>query len=150
MIAPFYHVGIVVPDLGQARRDLSSSLGLTWSRERHVDMAIVVDGRPVQLKTALVYSVEGPPHVELIVECGPPWNIREGMHHIGVWSEDILADMNALVAEKYTVAATTDNRSDNYVNGFAYMKGPTGLLIELVDSRRMGPLNSWLTGDELE
>ena len=51
---------------------------------------------------------------------------------MGIWSEDIVADMEALVAEKYSVFATGLNRKD-YAGGFAYLTSPTGLLLELVD-----------------
>jgi Glyoxalase/Bleomycin resistance protein/Dioxygenase superfamily len=148
--APFFHVGIIVPDLGQARRDLSSTLGLTWSRERHVEIPVVIQGKRVERNMTVVYSVEGPPYLELVVESGPPWNAQDGLHHMGMWSEDIIADIDALVAQKYTLEATTDNRLDNYNNGFAYLKSPTGILVELVDSRRRAPFTNWITGGEYE
>ena len=48
---------------------------------------------------SFVYSVDGPPHVELIAATEPPWCAQEGLHHMGMWTEDVVADMDALVAD---------------------------------------------------
>lgn len=147
MQAPFYHVGIVVPELGQAQRDLTSTLGLHWASVQRRDMPVWIGGRATRREISFVYSVEGPPHVELIGAAEPPWQASEGLHHMGVWSEDVVADMEALVAERYTVAATGLDRHGRH-GGFAYLSSPTGLLVELVDARTKSSLDRWLAGGE--
>lgn len=147
MRAPFYHVGLIVPELGQAQRDLSSTLGLSWASQQRREMPVLVDGATVQRDISFVYSIEGPPYVELIGANEPPWSAQEGLHHMGMWSEDIAADLDALVAEDYTVAATGLNRK-GYSGGFAYLNSPTGVLLELVDVRGKESFERWLAGGD--
>lgn len=147
MIAPFYHVGLIVPELGQAQRDLSSTLGLSWAAEQRREMPVLVDGEPTTRDLHFVYSVEGPPHVELIAANEPPWELRDGLHHLGIWSEDVVGDLEALVAQHHTVAATGMTRGGTS-GGFAYLHSPTGLLIELVDTRSKAAFERWLAGGD--
>jgi hypothetical protein len=147
MIAPFYHVGFIVPELGQAQRDLSSTLGLSWASQQRRDLPVMVEGATVQRDISFVYSIEGPPYIELIGANEPPWSAQDGLHHMGIWSEDVVADMEALIAEKYTVAATGLNRK-GYTGGFAYLNSPTGILLELVDARGQASFDAWLAGGE--
>jgi catechol 2,3-dioxygenase-like lactoylglutathione lyase family enzyme len=147
MLAPFYHVGLIVPDLAQAKRDLTATLGLSWASEQRREMPVLIGGRSVQRDISFVYSTDGPPYVELIGANEPPWNATDGLHHIGMWSEDVVADMEALVAERYTVAATGLNRK-GLAGGFAYLNSPTGLLVELVDTRGKASFDRWLAGGE--
>ena len=147
MLAPFSHVGIIVADLTQAMRDLSSTMGLTWATEQRREMPVSVRGELVQRDISFVYSVTGPPYVELIGANEPPWSAQEGLHHMGFWSEDIVADMEALVAEKYSVFATGLNRKD-YAGGFAYLTSPTGLLLELVDVKGKASFDRWVAGGD--
>jgi hypothetical protein len=147
MLAPFYHVGIIVAELGEAMRDLTSTLGLSWASEQRREFPVMVNGEPVQRDIHFVYSITGPPYVELIGANEPPWSMQDGLHHLGIWSEDIVADLDALLAQKYTVAATGLNRK-GYAGGFAYLNSPTGLLVELVDTRGKGAFDRWLAGGE--
>jgi len=147
MLAPFYHVGLIVPELGQAQRDLTSTLGLSWASQQRREIPVLVNGETVQRDISFVYSIEGPPYIELIGANEPPWNARDGLHHVGIWSEDVVADMEALVAEKYTVAATGLNREGSS-GGFAYLNSPTGILLELVDTRGKASFDRWLAGGE--
>lgn len=147
MLAPFYHVGLIVPELGQAMRDLTGTLGLRWASQQRREMPVLVNGRTVQRDISFVYSVDGPPYVELIGANEPPWSAQEGLHHMGMWSEDVVADMEAMVAENYTVAATGLNRK-GYSGGFAYLSSPTGVLVELVDTRGKASFERWLAGGD--
>jgi catechol 2,3-dioxygenase-like lactoylglutathione lyase family enzyme len=147
MLAPFYHVGIIVPDLAQAQRDLTSTLGLTWASEQRQEMPVMVNGTLVERDISFVYSITGPPHVELIAANEPPWTAQDGLQHMGIWSEDLIADIDALVAENYTVTANGLNRN-NEVRRFAYLTSPTGLLVELVDARGKPALERWLAGGD--
>ena len=147
MIAPFSHVGLVVPELGQAQRDLSSTLGLGWASQQRRTIPVRVDGTTLERTLRFVYSREGPPYVELIEADEPPWDLREGLHHMGLWSEDILADIEGLVAGDFTLAATGVDRRGRS-GGFAYLSSPTGLLVELVDQRGRAAFDRWIAGGE--
>lgn len=147
MLAPFYHVGLIVPELGEAMRDLSSTLGLTWAKQQRGEMPVIVDGRQVTRDISFVYSIEGPPHVELIGANEPPWCAQDGLHHMGIWTEDVVGDMEKLVAEKYSITATGVGRDGN-PSRFAYLTSPTGLLVELVDTRSKAAFDRWVAGGD--
>lgn len=102
---PFFHVGVLVADLDAAMADFTRTLGiafrpvslLVWDRVE-LDMR---DGYPeagdVQ-ELRLVYSVAGPPYLELIEMTGNGvWGTQhaEGLHHIGLDSSDVVSDITA-------------------------------------------------------
>src|SRR4249919_1547619 len=91
--SPFYQVGIIVPDLEPAMEELGTALRLTWGR------IVEVDYPPAPIR--FVFSVQGPPHIELIE--GPdegPWSSAGGprIDHVGYWSSDVAADKRELEA----------------------------------------------------
>ena len=147
MLAPFYHVGIIVPELGEAMRDLSSTLGLTWAKEQRRAFPVTVNGELVDRDIHFAYSMTGPPYVELIQANEPPWELRDGLHHMGIWSEDVVGDTEKLLAQKYSIAATAFERP-GYAGGFAYLNSPTGLLVELVDSVSKESFDRWVGGGD--
>ncbi len=147
MFAPFYHVGIIVPELAEAKRGLTATLGLDWASDQRREMQINVDGELVDRDIRFVYSTGEPPHVELIEANLPPWELRDGLHHIGVWSEDIAADIEKYAAEKYRIRASGLNRK-KHPGGFAYLSSPSQLLVELVDTRGKPAFDRWLAGGD--
>ena len=51
------------------------------------------------------YSAEGPQHIELLEgEPGSIWDgrVTPGLHHIGVWSDDVAGETSRLVKEGWT------------------------------------------------
>jgi Glyoxalase/Bleomycin resistance protein/Dioxygenase superfamily len=133
MITPFFHVGIIVPELGQAQRDMTSILGLTWEPIMKVELPVLVGERTVERRVTLVYSLEGPPYVELIEASEPPWAAQDGLHHLGIWSEDVAADIEALSSKGHVELGTGVVDGEGTKGGFSYLSGPTGVVLELVD-----------------
>ena len=85
---PHYHVGIVVPDISEARATLSEQLGVRWGPVLHLDAVEYRDGagHDVVLPTTMCYSVDAP-HLELVQEvAGSIWvrNEHSNLHHIGL------------------------------------------------------------------
>ncbi len=132
MLTPFFHVGFVVPDLTAAQQEFSASHGLTWGSVMTVPMPVRYGGEVSLREFSFVYSIEGPPHVELVAIGGPPWTVGEGVHHIGYWSEDLAADIQQLEGTGYSLVATGVDEG-GALFGFAYLRGAGGLLVELVD-----------------
>lgn len=99
-LSPHYHVGIVVPDLDEARARLGELLGVTWGpilRLPEVEYRDG-DGADLILPSAICYSAEQP-SIELIEETpGSVWvrNDHSNLHHLGFWSDDLAADGRAL------------------------------------------------------
>jgi hypothetical protein len=123
---PFFHAGIVVSDLERAMRELSDALDVRWAEP----VARQFEGAPLRL----VYSLDGPPYLELIEgPPGSPWEAPNGprLDHLGFWSEDLAADRDRLAAGGLGVEAYVPPAGGV---GFGYFRAPaTGLRIELID-----------------
>jgi lactoylglutathione lyase len=135
VIAPFHHVGVAVTDLEAAMREVGAARGLTWARVQD----LTLEGHRIRF----TYSIEGPPHVELLQgEPGGPWGVGAGphMHHVGLFTSDLEADRARLEAAGLTV--------DLAGRGFTYHSGPAGLRIELVDERARPAFERWLAGGD--
>jgi hypothetical protein len=142
VITGFFHVGIVVPELGEAMRGLSGTLGLSWTRIDVAEMAYELDGRSGVRRIHYVYSEQGPPYIELIEQHLPLFDAVAGIHHAGVWSEDIVADIEALGAQGFVQGARTQAADDD-PPGFCYLADPVGPLVELVNSRTRRNFEEW-------
>jgi catechol 2,3-dioxygenase-like lactoylglutathione lyase family enzyme len=86
-----YHVGVVVPDVREAMARYSDALGFTWSRVGDSTLDVLVDGSRREARIAATYSVQGPPHLELIEELsGGVWAAQAlGLQHVGFWVDDL-------------------------------------------------------------
>ena len=83
-----YHVGLVVPDVDEAMDDFSGQFGLGWAPVQERELTIRHLGRLVTTGLRFTYSVQGPPHLELIgVAPGSPWEPAGSMHHVGFWAD---------------------------------------------------------------
>ncbi|MBJ7362716.1 MAG: VOC family protein, partial [Ilumatobacteraceae bacterium] len=94
-----YHQGIRVANLDQAMTELGSSLGVTWCevQERTQQVWTPQDGEQT-IPLRFTYSAEGPQHIELLEGApGSIWDGREnpGLHHVGVWSDDVAGQTQA-------------------------------------------------------
>lgn len=129
-IEPYFHVCCVVPSLEQAMAELSGAIGVSWKEIR--------DRSSGEMRWRLVYSVEGPPFIELVEgEPGTPWHTPEGpvLHHIGRFTEDLDAGIEAI--ERAGGHIETDGRE---ISGrWAYLRTPvSGALIELIEADEQG------------
>lgn len=140
MLPPYYHIGLVVPDIDAAMDHLGRTLGLHWAKLQHTDMGVTIDGERVTREISFVYSTDGPPYLELISESGPPWAPHEGLHHLGFWTDDLPTDLARMLADGYTMAARG--------RGFAYLSSPTGTYVELVDTRSRPAFDRWMAGGD--
>jgi ketosteroid isomerase-like protein len=89
----YYHLCFVVQDIEVATRELTETLGVVWSPIR--------DGRLGDWDYRIVFSVDGPPFLELVEgPPGSPWDASAGSRfdHLGFWADEIDADKHALAA----------------------------------------------------
>jgi Glyoxalase/Bleomycin resistance protein/Dioxygenase superfamily len=137
-LSPYYHVGIVVPDIAAAQVELTERLGVTWGPILHLDTVEYRDGsgRDILLPTTMCYSVDEP-HLELIQEVpGSVWVCNEysNLHHIGYWSDDLTADHIRLVGSGCPMEICGRAGRDAPAS-FAYHRtGKGGIRIEIVDA----------------
>lgn len=135
MTQPYYHVGMAVQDLDAAMLEIGTALALTWARVQEM----TVDGYAIRF----TYSVEGPPHVELVEgPAGSAWDSTGGsqLHHVGVFSGDLPGDRARLEAAGLQVELAG--------RGFAYLQGGAGLRVELVDERARPAYERWFAGGD--
>jgi hypothetical protein len=128
-----YHVGIVVDDFDAALEALTRTAGYRWGQILAADTNVrTPDGESIVAIRA-VYSVTTP-RVEVIQAVpGTAWTpSNSGAHHIGYWSSDIAADLAHLASQGY-VEESAGLGPDGVSVIWAYLRGPLGLRVELID-----------------
>ncbi len=147
-----YHQGVRVPDLDAAMDELGAALGITWCSPQTREQAVwLPDEGATTLPLRFTYSAEGPQHVELLE--GPPgsiWDGREqpGLHHVGLWSDDVRGETDALLAAGWTLRLAQQAPEAGY-GAFTYVQPPSGLLVELVWSAIKPMFDRWFAGGPL-
>ncbi|WP_419918195.1 VOC family protein [Candidatus Poriferisocius sp.] len=148
----FYHFGMVVPDLDAAMAEWSAVHGMDWAGVQHREFMVRQPNGVVQADFRFTYSIAGPPHIEFISATpGTVWDpsTAGGIHHLGYWSHDLVADARRLADAGYECLASYDNpdHPDGRPLGFTYHWLPTtGLRVELVDAARRQAFLDWLAG----
>jgi hypothetical protein len=146
-----YHVGIVVPDLRAAQRQLSEQVGVTWGRVLHLGAAEArgEDDRDLTLPMTICYSIDEP-RLELIEEVpGSVWrcNSDSNLHHIGFWSDD-LPGASARLSELGCPMQLCGRAGAEAPRSFAYHYGALGVRIEVVDAALRSTMESLLFAPE--
>jgi lactoylglutathione lyase len=147
-----FHVGVRVVDLEQSMEDLGASLGLEWARLQERDQRLwTPEGGAITTPLRFTYSIEGPLHVELLQ--GRPGSIWDaglgvGLHHTGVWSEDVKGDTDGLLGSGWTMVGAQRPPEDGY-GTMTYVQAPTGFVLELVDVAVRPMFERWWAGGDL-
>lgn len=142
-----YHTGFLVPDLDAAMAELGPTLNLTWASVRDMPALPVwtPDRGAHEVALRLVYSCEGPQHVELLQgEVGSIWNgtANPWLSHLGVWVDDIAAETERCVDAGWSVVGAGASPDDGY-GSFTYVQPPSGPLIELVSEAIRPGMEAW-------
>ena len=137
-LSSHYHVGIVVPDVAEARLRLTALTGVTWGPIVRFDEVPYRDGdgRDLLLPSTISYSTGGP-YLEVIEETpGTVWerNDHSNLHHIGFWSDDLPGDSAQLSAAACPLQLCGRDQGEAPVS-FAYHRDEAlGIRVELVAS----------------
>ena len=149
VLGDIYHVGLRVPDIHRAKAELTASMGLQWAPPQRFDMKPWVPGEGYkEYELNLTESVEGPVHVEL--SHGTPGSIWDstfgtGLHHFGVWVDDVGGTVDALVREGWTVEMAALSPEEGYGH-FAYIRSPSGIVFEPVAAASKEKHERWWSG----
>ena len=147
-----YHTGVRVPVLETAMEEMGSSLGLRWCTPRtSVQSVWIPDGGVVEIPLRFTYSTTGPVHLELLEGApGSIWDGRDspGIHHVGVWSDDVRADTEAMIDEGWMLLMSQTTPADGY-GAFTYVQPPSGLVVEFVWSAIAPMFERWFAGGSL-
>lgn len=148
-----FHVGVRVADIDAAMAEIGAAQGVTWATVQHSDRRSVWTPERGLEHVALtfVYSCEGPHRIELLQGgAGSVWDCgdRPGLHHVGVWSDDVAAETAAAEAAGWHVAAAATAPEDGY-GTFTYVVSPSGLIVELVSSAAKPRFDTWWAGGSM-
>ena len=147
-----FHTGVRVPDLDAAMHELGASLGLTWAQPQHRTQGLWTPERGAHtVDLRFTYSCEGPVHIELLQgEPGTFWDGTQqpGAHHLGVWSDDIAAETQAMVDGGWRLVGAGSPPDDGY-GIYTYVAPPSGLIVELVSAVAMPMFDRWWAGGPL-
>ncbi len=142
-----FHVGYVVADVDQAMARLTAATGVTWHPPQVFALDIMVGDERMQFENRFTYSVEGPVQLEVVQgPSGTLWDaeVYGGPNHNGYWTDDLVADVRALVAggAELLFAGVGDGDGDGDPQGFA-MVDAGGARIELVDEAMKPLFDTW-------
>ena len=147
-----YHQGVRVPDLEAAMEELGATLSLDWCEPQSRDQAVWLPGAgATTIPLRFTYSAAGPQHVELLQGApGSVWDGTEqpGLHHVGLWSDDIAADTERLVAAGWTLRLAQRDPAEGY-GVFTYVQPPSGLIVEFVSTLVQPMFERWFAGGPL-
>jgi catechol 2,3-dioxygenase-like lactoylglutathione lyase family enzyme len=148
-----FHTGIRVPSVDDAMRELGATLGHTWATVQHsVNRAVWTPQHGLQhVELTFTYSAEGPVHLELLESpAGSPWHHggQPGIHHLGVWSDDVPGDTERCIAAGWSIVAAATSPDDGY-GSFTYVAPPSGLIVELVTVAALPRFDAWWAGGML-
>lgn len=148
-----YHTGIRVPSLEDAMAEMGESLGVTWATvmEPPAQALWTPEDGHQEIPLRFVYSCEGPQHIELLEgPAGTIWDGRQdpGVHHVGVWVDDVAAETEAVLAQGWQLLGASTSPEQGY-GGYTYVAPPSGTIVELVWSAVLPRFESWWAGGTL-
>ena len=65
-----------------------------------------------------------------------------GVHHVGVWVDDVVAETDGLLRAGWTLVAA-QQAPDSGLGRFTYVAPPSGLILELVDAAIAPSFEAW-------
>ena len=127
---PFFHVGVLVRDIGQAAVDFGELLRLRFEPVR---TAPLVTGEPMRF----CYSLAGPPFIELVQMASTSLGIwgpeqGEGLHHIAFADPDVPGTCAAFGGQADTVVGGGEGGAARVI--FTRPEALHGIRIEYLQS----------------
>ncbi len=151
-LAPYFHIGLLVPELDSAIERFGDVLGVRFADRVFQHTEYFDDGGVVQdLTLHLTYSIDGPPYYELIEAQGDGlYSLKHGagIHHVGVWEADCEAKREELRAKGMTEEGAIYRPDGSIIVSF-FEPGPLGgMRLELADLALKEGHEAWLEGGE--
>lgn len=142
-----FHTGIRVPNLDAAMAELGDDLRLKWAEVRDMPEQTIwtPSGGMETVSLRFTYSCEGPQHVELLEGApGSFWDGKNtpGVHHVGLWCDDVPGQTAAAVANGWTCVGAAAAPEDGF-GLFSYIQPPSGVIVELVSAVILPAFEQW-------
>ncbi len=147
-----FHVGIRVPDLDDAMRNMTGAAALEWSSVQHRQQQIWLPRSGVAVvDLRFTYSSAGPVHLELLQgEPGSVWDAGDGPgpHHLGFWVDDVASTTEELLRQGWTLELAGRAPDEGY-GAFTYVRSPAGTIVEPVSTIVRPAFERWWAGGDL-
>lgn len=148
--ATLWHVGITVPDLDTAMKDLSAATGWEWTAPLARDVTITVGGSDHTCPVRWAANKTAAPQLEVIEAHSGLWAAEEHpghrLHHLAYWSTDLEGDASQLEQTGYLREAFGLDEHGRV--RFIYLLTPSGIRIELGALWSKDAWDSWTAGDD--
>ena len=133
-----FHIGIRVPNIEAAMEEMGESLNVTWAElvENPSQGLWTPDDGQQNISLKFVYSCEGDQHLELLEgQSGSFWDGNEnpGVHHFGVWVDDVKAETERLLGLDWELLGAAKSPAEGFGN-MTYLAPSNGTILELVAS----------------
>ncbi|MEU5879173.1 VOC family protein [Spirillospora sp. NPDC047279] len=150
MNAPrIYHVGIVVPALEPAMEQFGAAAGVTWGRVQHFPVEFATPAGTRTFDQSFVLSIEGPPYIELLVRVDDSVWEKTGLHHLGMWSDDVPGESAALEERGCAWQAALLDGAGRRAGGCYHLLPDVDIRVELVSRAASAPrLERYLAGGD--
>ncbi len=148
LVTPPYHVGMIVPEVEAGMEEVTAALGVTWGRVQRRHVTLESPAGPVPVEVCYVYSLTGPPYLELIEQ--RPGTVFEalGLHHLGLWADDPAGESARLDGRGWP-RETVSLLPDGSWGGGLFHTGAGALRLEVCAIARAGPrLVNYLGGGD--
>jgi hypothetical protein len=133
---PFFHVGLIVPDLDVAMEEFQTALGIEWRAPIAATVPLLGPDGVVESNVYSVYSADGPPAIELVQSVpGTPLAGDGGVsfHHLGFWTDRLSDSSQDLDGHGWPCAATVASAEEK-PSRFTLQRSPYGFYVELFDT----------------
>jgi hypothetical protein len=143
-----FHLGVVTADVAGTAARLSALFGYRWGPRIGATLDVALPDGPATVQLRCAYSVTLP-RIEVVeAVAGTFWEpASAGIHHVGFWSDDVVADAAELSAHGYRTEATR-TLPDGTVH-FAFLSRDNAFRIELVNrTAETGLARCWAAPDE--
>ena len=138
MLPPPYHIGLVVPDVRDAQAEITRALGVSWAKLRRAKVRMSGVRGVVDVEIDVVYTLEGPPYLELIQQTAGTVFEAPGLTHLGVWTDEPHAESARLESEGWPCESVNVKPDGSRAGGLFHI-GACGLRLEVVDIGTSGP-----------
>ena len=145
-----FHIGIRVPNIKVAMEEMGESLNVTWAElvENPSQGLWTPDDGQQDISLKFVYSCEGDQHLELLEgQSGSFWDGNEnpGVHHFGVWVDDVKAETERLLGLDWELLGAAKSPAEGFGN-MTYIAPSNGTILELVASINKPRFERWWGG----
>ena len=145
-----FHIGIRVPNIETAMEEMGEALNLTWAElvENPSQGLWTPDNGQQSIPLKFVYSCEGDQHLELLEgQQGSFWDGNEnpGVHHFGVWVDDVKTETERLLGLKWELLGAAKSPDEGFGN-MSYLAPSNGTILELVASSNKPRFERWWDG----